>query len=109
MNNALLKIVASVALGNIPTGPDVAFPQWNGPDPSIVRIQAILYSSLSSLFAALIGILGKQWLNRYASVDRGSAVDQGRQRKREMDGMVTWKFGLVMECFPSCFKLAYFS
>ena len=79
MNNALLKIVASVALGNIPTGLDAAFPQWNGPDPSIVRIQAILYSSLStSLFAALIGILGKQWMNRYASADRGSANGSAR-------------------------------
>ena len=105
MNHALLKIVASAALGNIPTGPDAAFPQWNGPDPVIVRTQAILYSSLSaSILAAFIAMLGKQWLNRYASVDRGSAVDRGRQRKLKMDGMITWKFGLVMECLPLMLK-----
>jgi hypothetical protein len=101
MNHVLLKIVASAALGNTPTGADAAFPVWNGPDSAVVRIQAILYSSLSaSLLAAFIGMLGKQWLNRYASVERGSIIDRGRQRKRKMDGIVTWQFDLVMECLP---------
>ncbi|KAF9789902.1 hypothetical protein BJ322DRAFT_993040, partial [Thelephora terrestris] len=62
MNHSLLKIIASAALGNIPTGADAAFPQWNGPDPTIIRVQAILYSSLfASLLAALFAMLGKQW------------------------------------------------
>jgi len=107
MNHALLKIVASTALGNIPTGPDAAFPQWNGPNPAIVRVEAILYSSLSaSLLAALIAILGKQWLNRCASVERGSIVERCRHRKRKMDGMVTWRFALVMECLPLMLQAA---
>jgi hypothetical protein len=69
MSYTLLKIIANVSLGNVPTGDDAAFPQWNGPDPTIVHVQAILYSSLAaSLLAALIAILGKQWLNRYAGL-----------------------------------------
>ena len=101
MNHTLLKIVAKAALGNTPTGPEAALPEWNGPDSTIVHVQAILYSSLSaSLLAAFIAMLGKQWLNRYASVEHGSVIDRGRQRKRKMDGMVTWRFSLVMECLP---------
>ena len=109
MNHKLLKIVASVALGNTPTGADAALPEWSGPDSTIVHTQSILYSSLSaSLLAALIAMLGKQWLNRYASVKRGSIVDRGRDRKRKMDGMVTWRFGLVMECLPLILQAALF-
>ena len=107
MNHALLKIVASAALGKIPTGADAMFPQWNGPDGTIVHVQSVLYSSLlASLLAAFTAILGKQWLNRYASVEGGSVIDRGRQRKRKMDGMVTWKFGLVMECLPLMLQVA---
>jgi len=109
MNHALLKIVASAALGNTPTGPDATFPQWGGPNPSIVHIQVILYSSLwASLLAAFIAMLGKQWLNRYASVERGSIIDRGHSRKRKMDGMVTWRFNLVMECLPLMLQAALF-
>ena len=75
MNHTLLKIVASAALGNVPTGADAAFPEWNDPDDTIVHVQATLYSSLlASLLAAFIAILGKQWLNRYASVERGTVI-----------------------------------
>ena len=102
MNHALLKIVANAALGNIPSGPDAAFPQWNGPDATTVRVQVILYSSLAiSILAAFVAMLGKQWLNRYAQAEmRGSIIDRSRYRQRKMDGMVTWHFDLVMECLP---------
>ena len=52
MSNDLLKIVASVSLGNIPTGTDATFPQWTGPDPTIVLVQPILYSSLAGWICA---------------------------------------------------------
>jgi len=107
MSFQLLTIVASVSLGNVPTSDNAVLPQWTGPDPAAARVQAILYSSLSaSLLAALIAMLGKQWLNRYASAGRGSIVDRGRQRKRKMEGMVTWKFDLVMECVPLMLQAA---
>ena len=108
MNHALLKILASAALGNIPTGADAAFPQWNGPDPTTIHVQAILYSSLAaSLLSAFIAMLGKQWLNRYAWVDkRGSVIDRSRHRQQKMDGMDTWHFDLVMECLPLMLQAA---
>ena len=107
MNNSLLKIVASAALGNISTGADVAFPEWNGPDSTVVRIQAILYSSLAvTLFVTFTTMLVKQWLNRYASLGGGSIIDRGRRRKRKMDGINAWKLNLVMECLPLALQLA---
>ena len=108
MTYELLKIVASVSLGNTPSGADAAFPQWNGPDPAIVHVQAILYSSLAtSLLATFIAVLGKQWLNRYTRVDmRGSVIDRSRHRQRKMNGMDTWHFDLVMESLPLMLQVA---
>ena len=108
MSYALLKIIASTSLGKIPTGPDAAFPQWAGPDPAIVRVQAILYCSLSaSLLAAFIAMLGKQWLNRFAQVEMsGSIADRSRNRVRKLDGMIIWHFDFVMECLPLLLQIA---
>ena len=108
MSYALLKIIASTSLGNVPTGPDAAFPRWTGPDPAIVHVQAILYSSLAaSLLSAFIAMLGKQWLNRFAQVEiSGSIADRSRNRVRKLDGMVTWHFDLVMECLPLMLQVA---
>ncbi|KAF9649519.1 hypothetical protein BDM02DRAFT_3128351 [Thelephora ganbajun] len=108
MSYDLLTIIASVSLGKTPTGPDAAFPQWGGPDPTTVHVQAILYSSLAaSLLAALIAMLGKQWLNRYSQVEmRGSVIDRSRHRQGKMNGMVTWRFNLVMESLPLMLQAA---
>jgi hypothetical protein len=108
MSYTLLTIIARASLGNVPTGADATFPQWTGPDPTIVHVQAILYTSLAaSLLAAFIAMLGKQWINRYAQVEmRGSVIDRSRDRQRKMNGMVTWHFDLVMECLPLMLQIA---
>ena len=105
---ALLQIIANTSLGNTPTGDDAKIPKWDGPDPAIVQVQAILYSSLAaSLLSALVAVLGKQWLNRYARMEvRGSVIDRSRHRQRKMDGIVTWHFDLVMECLPLMLQIA---
>ena len=66
--------------GNVP-----AVPQWTGPPHTVVHVQAILFASLAaSLFSALLAMLGKQWLNRYASVDmRGSAIERSQKSATE--------------------------
>jgi len=46
-------------------------------------------------------MLGKQWLNRYASIDtRGSAIERTQNRQRKLDGIVMWYFDHVMESLP---------
>ena len=107
MSYNLLRVVASTALGNTPTDPNAAFQDWSGPDNTTVNIQATLYASLSvTLFAALVAILGKQWLNRYTSTEGGSIIDRGRRRKRKMDGVEAWKFDIVMESLPLALQVA---
>jgi hypothetical protein len=74
----------------------------------MVQVQTILYSSLAaSLLSAFLAMLGKQWLNRYASTDmRGSAVQRSQNRQRKLDGIVTWYFDYVMESLPLMLQVA---
>ena len=74
----------------------------------LVRVQAILFASLStSLFAAFLAMLGKQWLNRYQSIGiRGSIVDHGQDRQRKLDGINNWYFEVVMESLPLMLQAA---
>ena len=107
MSYGLLKN-ASASLGNILTGTTAALPRWDGPDPAIVRVQCILYSSLgASLLAAFIAMLGRQWVNRYAQTEiRGSVVDRSRYRQYKMNGMIAWRFDIFMECSPLMLQAA---
>ena len=85
-----------------------ALPQWTGPPHMVVQVQAILFASLTaSLFSAFLAMLGKQWLNKYASIDmRGSAIERSQNRQRKLDGIVTWYFDHVMESLPLMLQAA---
>ena len=85
-----------------------ALPQWTGPPHMIVQVQAILFASLAaSLFSAFLAMLGKQWLNQYASIDmRGSAIERSQNRQRKLDGVITWYFDHVMEALPLMLQAA---
>jgi len=77
---ALLRVLIH-KIDNTTFGSDVpTVPQWDGPSPTIVHVEAILYASLAtSVFSAFLAMLGKQWLNRYASIDmRGSAIERSQ-------------------------------
>ena len=80
---------------------------WSGPPPEIVTVQSLLYASLAtSLFAAFIAMLGKQWVNRYLRNRGGSAADKSRDRQRKLDGFKKWHFHLVIESLPVMLQLA---
>jgi hypothetical protein len=74
----------------------------------MVHVQAILFASLAaSLLSAFLAMLGKQWLNRYASSDnRGSAIGRSQNRQRKLDGIVAWYFDYVMESLPLMLQIA---
>jgi len=74
----------------------------------VTHVQCILYASLAaSLFASFLAMLGKQWLNRYASVNRrGSAIERGRDRQRKLDGIVAWYFNHVIGSFRLMLQIA---
>ena len=105
---ALLRVLI-YKIDNTTFGNDVpALPQWSGPPHTIVQVQAILYASLAaSLFSAFLAMLGRQWLNRYASIDmRGPAIERSQNRQRKLDGIVTWFFDHVMESLPLMLQFA---
>jgi hypothetical protein len=105
---ALLRVLL-YKIDNTTFGNDVpALPQWTGPPRTIVQVQAILLASLAaSLLSAFLAMLGKQWLNRYASTDmRGSAIERSQNRQRKLDGVVTWYFDHVMEALPLMLQIA---
>jgi hypothetical protein len=96
-------------IDNTTFGDDIpTLPQWIGPPPAMVHVQTILYASLAaSLLSALLAMLGKQWLNRYASTDvRGSAVERSQNRQRKLDGIVRWYFDSVLESLPLMLQVA---
>ena len=85
-----------------------ALPRWNGPPPAIVHVQILLFASFAaSLFSAFLAMLGKQWLNRYASIDtRGTSIERGKDRQKKLDGIVAWYFNHVMESLPLMLQAA---
>jgi hypothetical protein len=100
----LLYRIDNTTFGNDPP----TLPQWTGPPNTIVHVQAILLASLAtSLFSAFLAMLGKQWLNRYASTEmRGTAIERSQYRQRKLDGIVTWYFDHVMEALPVMLQIA---
>ena len=99
----LYKLDNTTFGGNVPT-----VPQWSNPPHAIIQVQAILYASLAaSLLSAFLAVLGKQWLNRYASVDmRGTTIERSQNRQRKLNGIVTWYFDHVMESLPLMLQFA---
>ena len=89
-------------------GPPPTLPQWTGPPHTVVQVQAILFASLAaSLFSAFLAMLGKQWLNKYASIDmRGSAIERCQNRQRKLNGIISWYFDHVMESLPLMLQVA---
>ncbi|KAJ7769367.1 hypothetical protein B0H16DRAFT_254857 [Mycena metata] len=85
-------------------------PQLALPDASkiIVIVQCLLYASLfTTLLAALLAVLGKQWLMYYqAAGSRGTIEQRGLERQRKLDGLVKWKFEAVLQAFPLLLQLA---
>jgi len=105
---ALLRVLI-YKIDNTTFGGDVpTLPQWAGPPRTIVQVEAVLYASLAtSIFSAFLAMLGKQWLNRYASIDvRGSAIERSQNRQRKLDGIVRWYFHHVMESLPLMLQFA---
>ena len=100
----LLYKIDNTTFGNDPP----ALPQWTGPPRTIVHVQAILFASLAaSLLSAFFAMLGKQWLNRYASTEmRGTAIERSQYRQRKLDGIVKWYFNHVMESLPLMLQIA---
>ncbi|KAJ7670642.1 hypothetical protein DFH06DRAFT_140035 [Mycena polygramma] len=87
--------------------PDI---QPHGTPLVILVAQNLLYVSLgSTLLAALLAVLGKQWLMIYmAAGERGTIEARGLERQRKLDGLRKWKFDTVMQLFPLLLQFGLF-
>ena len=107
MTAAYMKILIHAVNASLFLDADPDAIAWTGPPPGIVTVQALLYASLvTSLFAAFVAVLGKQWVNRYIRNRGGSAADKSRDRQRKLDGFEKWHFHLVIESLPIMLQLA---
>ena len=105
---ALLRVLI-YKIDNTTFGNDTpTLPRWTGPPHAIVQVQSILYASLAAaLLSAFLAMLGKQWLNRYASTNmRGTTIERSQNRQRKLDGIIKWYFDHVMESLPLMLQIA---
>ncbi|KAG2151238.1 uncharacterized protein EDB93DRAFT_306889 [Suillus bovinus] len=109
--NALLKQIVQIGLGDFTaagSAPADPASTWS-PAASTVRIQMVVYASLSmSLLAAFGAVLGKQWLGYYKTkrYGRGSQEDQGKRRQEKFEGLVAWYFDAVVQSFPVLLQIS---
>src|SRR6201996_6962663 len=95
----LLHLVQNIT-GSVPPGIKVPVPDKS--DSMVIIAQSFLYFSLfSTLLAALLAVLAKQWLLHYNSAgEKGSMEHRGLERQRKVDGLQRWKFDFVMQISP---------
>jgi hypothetical protein len=91
-STALLRAILYNLDNTMFGGNPPSLPQWTGPSRAMIQVQAMLYASLAaSLLSAFLAMLGKQWLNRYASADvRGTGIERSQNRQRKLNGIITW-------------------
>ena len=108
MNAAYMRVLIHAVDGYLyPDVDPLAAVAWNGPAAEIVIVQCLLYASLAtSLFAAFVAMLEKQWVNRYIRNRGGSAAEKSWDRQRKLDGMGRWYFHVVMEGLPVMLQIA---
>jgi len=107
MTAAYMRVLIHTMNNSLFPDADPSAITWTGPPPEIVTVQCLLYASLAtSLFAAFLAMLGKQWVNRYLRSHGGSAGDKSRERQRKLDGSERWYFYLIIEGLPVMLQFA---
>jgi hypothetical protein len=101
----LLLLVQNVTGAAVP---GIQMAELARPTTIIVVAQSFLYFSLfSTLLAALLAVLGKQWLLHYDLVGKkGTIAERGLERQRKLDGLRHWKFDPVMQILPLLLQLS---
>jgi hypothetical protein len=109
VNQALMRLLIHTVNTSIFSGPEILIPPSSSSPPRLVVLaQSLLYFSLScTLLAALLAVLGKQWLMYYSAAgERGTIEARGLERQRKFDGLHRWKFNAVMQMFPLLLQLS---
>ncbi|KAF9643671.1 hypothetical protein BDM02DRAFT_3191330 [Thelephora ganbajun] len=90
------------------TGRDLSPLASTGLSSSDVTISILLYASLStSLLAAFLAMLGKQWINRDIRHRADSVAERCEDRQRKLNGLERWRFRIVVESPPVLLQLSF--
>ncbi|KAJ7032092.1 hypothetical protein C8F04DRAFT_668000 [Mycena alexandri] len=105
--NTMTQALLALLVHNI-TGIAVPPPPPSGALSTVIVAQSLLYFSLfSTLLAALLAVLGKQWLLYYDSAgEKGTMEQRGIERQNKFNGIQRWKFGIVMQICPLLIQLS---
>ncbi|KAJ6452410.1 hypothetical protein C8R45DRAFT_1112972 [Mycena sanguinolenta] len=106
--NAITQELLGMLVRNITgTAVSLSTPQASPPAIAVVAQSLLYFSLFTTLLAALLAVLGKQWLLHYGSArERGTIEEKGLERQRKLDGLRRWNFDLVMQIFPLLLQLA---
>lgn len=106
MNAAYMRFLIHSINDSAFTTPPI-LPTWDGPHEEVVVAANLLYASLAtSLLAAFVAMLGKQWVNRYTRNKGGSIAERCGDRQRKLNGLHRWHFHVLMESLPVALQLA---
>jgi len=61
---------------------------------------------MTSLLAAFVAMLGKQWLNRYLRNSGGSMIERCGDRQRKFNGQEKWPLHFFVESLPVMLQVA---
>ena len=107
--NALLMILINKVANGTFSDQDASLPVWTGPGSTIIWIQSLAYTSLStSLLAAAGAVLGKQWLGHFKStrLGRGSLEERCTRRQQKYNGLKRWHFHAIISFLPILLQLS---
>ena len=107
--NALLKILINKIDNTTFPPQEAALPVWTGPSSTMIWIQTLAYTSLSSsLLAAFGAVLGKQWLRHFKTsrFGRGALHERCQRRQQKLDGLESWHFSTILATLPIFLQLS---
>jgi hypothetical protein len=103
LRSILLALNQSAIPNETPSVPPVQGVPPNG----TIAVTGLMYASLlTSLLAAFIAMLGRQWLNQYLRNTGGSLIERCGDRQRKCDGLAKWSFHLFVESPPVMLQLS---
>jgi hypothetical protein len=106
---AILQAILQTLQQPNSTGGNLPPPTQIASLPTYVNVSILLYTSLTtSLLAAFLAMLGKQWLNRYIRHQGGSVAERCEDRQRKLDGLKRWRFRIIIESPPVLLQLSLF-
>lgn len=107
--NALLKRLINKVENGTFSEQDASIPVWTGPSSTVVWIQTLAYTGLStSLIAAFGAVLCKQWLGYFKTswFGKGSLDQRCKRRQQKLDGLQTWRLKTIIATLPIFLQLS---